>query len=259
VLALIGVALCFGSFVAGRAIARRLLGLDGVHLLSTAAEDAYFAAPAARRAAWRLSGPIAVGAAAVVLSFVGLRAGGATTATTRVSVQPDGPAAAAGMQTGDRIVAIAGTAVADWPAVQASVAAAGPGGHLPIVVQRDAAQVTLDVTTSARGRIGVAALNDVVPVPTSRALVRAIAAPLSVPAQSARATWADLTATHELGGPIGIVRETAGATGSARRLVAAALAALGAAVAMTWPVSLLLALVLAPRRRDAAPARAAAP
>src|SRR5262245_5744970 len=54
----IGVLVCAGAWLVGRALARRLLAIPGTRPLSRAADDAYFATPLGRRAAYRAAGPV---------------------------------------------------------------------------------------------------------------------------------------------------------------------------------------------------------
>lgn len=58
---------------------------------------------------------------------------------------PNSPAVRAGLQPGDRIVAIGGTQVATWDEAVAIVEAS-PGKTLPLVVERDGAAKTLQIT-----------------------------------------------------------------------------------------------------------------
>jgi regulator of sigma E protease len=68
----------------------------------------------------------------------------------RVSVDAAGPAAKAGMMTGDRILSVDGHDVANWDELTAAVSKS-PGQEIPIVVERDAEQLTLTVTPAAPG------------------------------------------------------------------------------------------------------------
>lgn len=58
----------------------------------------------------------------------------------------EAPAAAAGLQAGDEIVAYDGVAVASWDELTAAIADAGTGAAVPVVVERDGARQELSVT-----------------------------------------------------------------------------------------------------------------
>ena len=60
-------------------------------------------------------------------------------------VPPEGPAAVAGMKSGDRVTSVNGHDVRTWTDMQTEVQLAG-GKTVPFVVQRDGADVTLSVT-----------------------------------------------------------------------------------------------------------------
>ena len=116
-----------------------------------------------------LGGPVMNLLIAVVLTFVVLVGIGAPVITTTVgavsactptSTTADGapvcgedaapsPAAAAGLEPGDEIVAWDGTAVTSWEQLAGAIAAS-PDQQVPVVVVRDGAEVTLQVTTSER-------------------------------------------------------------------------------------------------------------
>ncbi len=72
-------------------------------------------------------------------------------------VEPGTPADMAGLQKGDRIVAIDGDAVADWDAMVNKIAAS-PNTALHLVIQRDGATANLTVTPAednGRGKLGI--------------------------------------------------------------------------------------------------------
>jgi regulator of sigma E protease len=68
-------------------------------------------------------------------------------------VAPDGAGARAGFRPGDRVMAVAGTAVTGWE-VFASTVRANPGRDLMVTVERDDARLDLRVTPSADPRGG---------------------------------------------------------------------------------------------------------
>jgi regulator of sigma E protease len=85
--------------------------------------------------------------------------------TIREIADPEGPAAAAGLKAGDRVLAIDGTAIDDVDALQ-HVIAASPGKRLAVKVERDGTVLSTSLTpvatavspasgAAATGRIGV--------------------------------------------------------------------------------------------------------
>ncbi|WP_342650745.1 RIP metalloprotease RseP [Pseudomonas sp. REB1044] len=65
-------------------------------------------------------------------------------------IDPKGPAAAAGMKTGDRLLALDGTAVSDWQQVVDRVRA-HPKTQVQVRLERDGAQLELPVTLASKG------------------------------------------------------------------------------------------------------------
>ena len=65
-------------------------------------------------------------------------------------IDPKGPAAAAGMKTGDRLLALDGTAVSDWQQVVDRVRA-HPKTQVQVRIERDGAQLELPVTLASKG------------------------------------------------------------------------------------------------------------
>ena len=116
-----------------------------------------------------LGGPVMNLLIAIVLTFVVLVGIGAPTVTTTVgavsectptSTTAEGapvcgadaapsPAAAAGLQPGDEIVEWDGAAVTSWEQLSGAIADA-PDQEVPVVVERDGAEVPLTVTTADR-------------------------------------------------------------------------------------------------------------
>ncbi len=85
------------------------------------------------------------------------------------SVATDGPAARAGLATGDRILAVNGTAVADFNALSQRITSA-PGEELELTVRRGAAERSVRVTVGTQqeggrsvGRLGIGAAREPLP------------------------------------------------------------------------------------------------
>lgn len=68
------------------------------------------------------------------------------------SVAPNSPAAAAGMQAGDRLVSIGGVAIKTWQDLAPQLAA---GQAVAVVVDRNGQTVTLSATPDANNRLGI--------------------------------------------------------------------------------------------------------
>lgn len=84
-------------------------------------------------------------------AYLGLSSGdAASTGATVSNVRPDGPADDAGIEAGDRIVAFAGTRVADSSALIAAVDDREPGDRVGVEVVRDGDTKTISVTLGER-------------------------------------------------------------------------------------------------------------
>jgi regulator of sigma E protease len=96
--------------------------------------------------------------AALLLASIFVFQGLPVSGTEIESVLPDRPAAQAGFQDGDRIVAIDGEPVNNWERV-VELISSSPGEELEITVERDDARLTLDVVPEThedgRGWIGI--------------------------------------------------------------------------------------------------------
>lgn len=78
----------------------------------------------------------------LLIYIVGMSQGENIVSTVIEAVEPDTPAAAAGVQVGDRIVSVAGSSTGDWEEVRTQILT-HPGETVPVVVERDGDLVDL--------------------------------------------------------------------------------------------------------------------
>ncbi len=141
-----------------------------------AAEAAEELLPRWRRALILVAGPMAnvVGAVAfLALAFVvGVRVPAWQSAPPEVAwVDPASPAAAAGVQPGDRVLSIDGTAIATWRDLEmATLSAAGRTLTLRLVRGGEAMDVTVTPTSVSRYELGYAGLAPPLPAEVPRVL-----------------------------------------------------------------------------------------
>lgn len=123
-------------------------------------------------------------------------------------------AARAGLQAGDRILALDGAAISQFSELQRTVSAA-PGRTLAIRVQRGATEVTLNATIEARGAVGILGIRSAAaplvfePVGIFASLAGGVTKTWDVSAQTLGGLWQMITAqrgTEELGGPLRIAQ-----------------------------------------------------
>ena len=123
-------------------------------------------------------------------------------------------AARAGLQAGDRILALDGTAISQFSELQRTVSAA-PGRTLAIRVKRGDAEVTLSATIEARGAVGILGIRSAAaplvfePAGIVGSLVGGVTKTWDVSAQTLGGLWQMITAqrgTEELGGPLRIAQ-----------------------------------------------------
>lgn len=161
------------------------------------------------------AGPLANYLSASALFFGAMILAGQPSGTTEINVQPNRPAALAGLQSGDHIVAIDGQAIKKWedipPAVQPH-----PGKEISIEVKRDGQALLLRAVPEemgGKGLLGVSAVQ--VPVPWSEidwkdAAKKSIEQPAKIVLFSLEGIGRMITGREkpQLSGPLGLMRET---------------------------------------------------
>lgn len=201
----------------------QIAGMNPYEEIEPADKESYANASVGARIATIAAGPAANYFFASILLFVGFLLGGRTIsdeASMRVSVNPEGPAHAAGLRDGDHIVAVNGAPVPTWEALKRAISA-HPGEKIEVSADRAGAPLKLVVVPAAKGekyegkiligpeyktvRVGVreaALISLTEPPKIVFGLVRGLARMISGKEKA------------ELSGPVGIVKETAGAVQS---------------------------------------------
>ncbi|HEX9603515.1 MAG TPA: M50 family metallopeptidase [Myxococcales bacterium] len=179
-----------------------------------AAQDPTDPGSYANKAAWRRFLVIAAGPGVNYLLAFLIIAGLYTTrgfvdlSTTRVQVLPGRPAAAAGLQTGDQVVAIDGAKVSSFAEMMRELRKAGAPAERRFEVQRGADRHALEVRPE-NGVIGVTQDRVLIQVPLAEALPRAARDVWALNAATLQALW-DIARGRggaSLAGPVGIVKQ----------------------------------------------------
>ena len=176
-------------------------------------KGSYANATVVARIATIFAGPLANYLFASVLFFASLMIGGKVGHPLDLEVRPDGAAEAAGIQTGDRVVAIGDTPIDDWNDMVKAVKG-NPDRTLSFEVIRDGKHINVPVTPRFSkevdgGFIGVTQMR--VAMPVSEAAWQAVVLPPIV----VEATVVGLTKLvtgqekpEDLMGPVGIVEQS---------------------------------------------------
>ena len=179
-----------------------------------AAQDPTDPGSYANKAAWRRFLVIAAGPGVNYLLAFLIIAGLYTTrgfvdlSTTRVQVLPGRPAAAAGLHTGDQVVAIDGAKVSSFAEMMRELRKAGAPAERRFEVQRGADRQALEVRPE-NGVIGVTQDRVLIQVPLAEALPRAARDVWALNAATLQALW-DIARGRggaSLAGPVGIVKQ----------------------------------------------------
>ncbi|TMB25245.1 MAG: site-2 protease family protein [Deltaproteobacteria bacterium] len=128
--------------------------------------------------------------------------------TTRVEVIPGGPAAAAGLQTGDQVVAVDGVAVESFDDLRRELQKPGAAAQRRVEVLRDGARQAFTVQPQ-NGTISVKLDRVMVRLPLAEAVPRALRDVWALNAATVGALWDAVRGkgSASLAGPIAIVRQ----------------------------------------------------
>ncbi len=187
----------------------QIAGMDPAEDVDPNDKGSYANAGLFARIAAIFAGPLANYLFASVFFFAAFMIGGKV--TNRVDVQPNTPAARAGMLDGDRIVRIGDSRITKWEELRTKVLGSA-GKALRIEVERDAVPVVLTVTPEAKGDSGavIGVMAQPEPMPISEALENSVVLPAQVVerlvVELARIVTGQVK--PELMGPVGIVKES---------------------------------------------------
>jgi regulator of sigma E protease len=169
------------------------------------------------------AGPLTNYFFASVLFFIGFMIAGKPVqdpGSMRIFVDPDGPAAAAHIKDGDRILSVNGEAVANWEDMKKAVSA-HPGEAIDMLVETDgkpwhASVVPEPVGAKAAGKILIGPYSHNEPVSVGEAVALSVVEPPKIVIELVRGLARVVTGKEkpELSGPVGITREMAKAVRS---------------------------------------------
>lgn len=188
----------------------QIAGLNPFEEIDEDDEGSYANASLLARISAIIAGPLANYLAASIFFFAAFVIAGKASDSSEVEVAPDGAAEAAGIVTGDRIVAIDGKPIKEWddipPAIQ-------PKPNQPIVVKVERQGRTLDLKATpteseGKGLLGVKATR--IPIPWTEAAVRSIEYPAMIVGLNLEGIGRMITGKEkpQLSGPLGLMRET---------------------------------------------------
>jgi regulator of sigma E protease len=194
----------------------QIAGMNPLEEVDPKDEGSYANASLIGRIVTIIGGSLANYLFASVFFFVALMSDGRLVQPTQFDVIPDRPAAAAGMQNGDKVLEVAGHPVTEWPDMAARISE-NPGRTIPIVVDRAGERLTFQVTPAnenGQGRIGIdgkAYPATKVPVTASEAAVLSV----KMPPKVVETFIVGLVETNtrksdaKVSGPVGMVKEMA--------------------------------------------------
>jgi regulator of sigma E protease len=195
----------------------QIAGMNPYEEIDPKDKESYANASLFARVVTIAAGPLTNYFFASVLIFLGLLIGGKEVpdeASMRVVVEA-GPAQVAGIQTGDRVLAVNGEAMHGWDQLRKSVSA-HPGEPITVTIERGDRTLFETVTPTPRGEkdeglIHIRMPTHVESVGVAEAAKISVVAPPVFVYENVRAIGRVLTGKEKLqvSGPVGIVRETA--------------------------------------------------
>jgi regulator of sigma E protease len=201
----------------------QIAGMNPYEEIDPKDPGSYANASLGARVATISAGPLANYFFASVLMFFGFLLGGHTIVddvSMRVMVAPEGAAHAADMRDGDRVLLVNQEPIHDWDQLKRAIGA-HPGERIVVTVERDKKSVDLTVTPAPKGdkyegKIMIGPEYRVEQVGVTKAAALSLSEPPQVVYALVRglARMITLKEKPELAGPVGIVRETAGAVSS---------------------------------------------
>lgn len=174
-------------------------------------QGSYMNKPAWRRFLVIAAGPgVNYFVAFLIVALLYLTHGFLDLTTTRIEVVPGGPAAAAGLQTGDRVLAVDGVPVGSFDDLKRELQKAGAPGERRLEIERAGVRKEVAVRPD-RGTISVSLDHVLVRLPFREAIPRALRDVWSMNADTLRALVDAVRGkgTASIGGPIAIVRQSA--------------------------------------------------
>jgi regulator of sigma E protease len=217
----------------------QIAGLNPYEEIDPKDPESYANAALGARIATIAAGPLANYFFASVLMFFGFVLGGnqiVEETSMRVNTAPEGPAAAAGIRKGDKILSVNGEAIRDWEQLKKAVGS-HPGAKIDVEVERGTEHehvhlfpVPLAAEGDTKGKIMVGPYTAWQPVTTGQAVVLSVTEPPKVVYNLVKGLARMLAGKEkpELSGPVGIVKETASAAKSGAHVYLKLLGALSA-------------------------------
>lgn len=237
--ALLGVpAVLWLSSLGTRVAVARRLNVRGIGRLGLSYSAEYSAVPLRKRAAIQVSGHLTSYLICVAVLLVGAMGAGRAVATLEVRVLP-GPAMDAGMRDGDVVIAIAGTRIAAWEELPATLSKHG-GTPVTVEVDRAGEPMRFTVTPTNEGRIHVSPTISMEPASFGESLRLAAWEPIAHgPGIIVGMARAAASPRQELSGPVAM------ASGAPQRRSGwNSLLLVGSMMTLVWPVLTLIDLLL---------------
>jgi membrane-associated protease RseP (regulator of RpoE activity) len=205
------------AFFGLRVLAARGVGKSALALAIGREHEPWASTPLARRVVFAVVGPIGCYLCAALFFALGASLEGVVVIdeqSTRVTVVAEGPAARAGIETGDVVRAVDDVPMRAFADLRAEISKR-PNTPIRVALDRAGSGRAVVVTPSGEGKIGVAPFAEMRREPFAVAIANGLVMPARVWAVVMKSLVSRPGSTVELAGPVGIVRETEKATRSA--------------------------------------------